>query len=53
MAQAKFAANKEKISPEVKQLHEVTGDHMPTPDEMPRVRKPSISSLVMSDAQAN
>lgn len=44
MARAQMAtANKQKQVPEVKQ---VTGDHMPTPDEMPRIRKQSQSTLV-------
>ena len=42
MARAQMAS-KQKIAPEVKH---VTGDHMPTPDEMPRVRKASQSTLV-------
>ena len=47
MARAQMA-NKQKIPPEVKQLKQVTGDHMPTPEEMPRIRKPSQSTLVMT-----
>ena len=53
MAQAKFAADNQKVPRDVKQLDQVTGDHMPTPDEIPRVRKPSISSLVASEPPAN
>ncbi|XP_078485623.1 cAMP-regulated phosphoprotein 19 [Ciona intestinalis] len=44
MARAKVGG-KQKIPIEVKK--EVTGDHMPTPDELPRVRKASQSSLVI------
>ena len=52
MARAQIA-NKEKHPPEVPQLAEVTGNHMPTPDEMPRVRKMSQSSLAMADMKTN
>ena len=48
MAQAKMAANKEKVAPEEKAPQEVTGNLMPTPEEMPRVRKPSLSTLVFT-----
>lgn len=44
MAKAKKATTGSKKPAEVK---EVTGDHMPTPEEIPRVRKPSHSKLVM------
>jgi len=46
MARAQMV--KHQAAPEVKQLNQVTGDHMPTPDELPRVRKASQSSLVIS-----
>ncbi|CAK8694493.1 cAMP-regulated phosphoprotein 19-A-like [Clavelina lepadiformis] len=49
MARAKMKS-KQEPPPEVKQLNQVTGDHMPTPDEIPRVRKQSQSNLVISSA---
>lgn len=43
MAKAKMGGGKVKRT-EV-EPKEVTGDHMPTPAELPRVRKPSQSKL--------
>ncbi|XP_039268251.1 cAMP-regulated phosphoprotein 19-A-like [Styela clava] len=44
MAKAKMGGKKIPAQVEPK---EVTGDHMPTPDELPQVRKPSQSKLAM------
>ena len=49
MARAKMKS-KQEPPPEVKQLNQVPGDHMPTPDEIPRVRKQSQSNLVIASA---
>nr|CAB3223170.1 cAMP-regulated phosphoprotein 19 [Phallusia mammillata] len=47
---ARAQMNKPSRMPENKKLTQVTGDHMPTPDEIPRVRKASQSNLVMSNS---
>lgn len=45
---ARAQMNKQRVVPKSEQLNKVTGDHMPTPEELPRVRKASQSNLVMS-----
>lgn len=44
MAKAKMSG---KLPPAGVEAKEVTGDHMPTPAELPQTRKPSQSKLVM------
>ena len=44
MAKAKMSG---KLPPAGVEANEVTGDHMPTPAELPQTRKPSQSKLVM------
>lgn len=51
MARAKIS-NDDKVSTETEELEKVTGNQMPTPDEMPRVRKLSQSTLVASQISA-
>ena len=45
MARAKLAAVGDQKPPQIE--GEVTGDHMPTPEELPRMRKSSQSNLVI------
>jgi len=53
MARAKMAGGAGDQKPPEMKRGEVTGDHMPTPEELPRMRKSSQSNLVIPKSNSN